>query len=287
MVGKEYNDKVVEGLFAATPPLQGLRLLLSWAATMEGRGAGSSAVAPTKSQRKAIMIADISRAFFEAPARRDVCAELPEEALAGGETTADTVGKLEASLYGTRDASANWQEEVNECMRAWGFPAGKCNPGTYIHKSKKIRCSAHGDDIACAGSAAELRWLKKKLRARFEIKVPTVGADAAAGEVKEARILNRIIRVTEDGWEYEADQRHAGLIVQETGAEKASTLTHPGCGEKKRLEEDASDELVGAEATRFRAVAAIATYLAGDRPDIQFALKELCRKMAKPASGAG
>ena len=50
---------------------------------------------------KSLLIADVSRAFFEAPAKRDLCVELPEEALAAGETVADTVGKLKASLYGT------------------------------------------------------------------------------------------------------------------------------------------------------------------------------------------
>ena len=64
-----------------------------------------------------------------------------------------------------------------------------------------------------------------------------------------------------------------------------STLTHPG-GEKKALEEEqATAELVGAEATRFRAVAARANYLSADRPHIQYAVKEICRKMAKPVAG--
>jgi hypothetical protein len=103
--------------------------------------------------------------------------------------------------------------------------------------------------------------------------------------VKEARILNRIIRRTESGWEYEADQRHADLIVKETGADKASTLTHPGGEKKTTEEEEKSEELFGAEATRFRAVAARANYLAADRPDIQYAVKEICSKMAKPARG--
>ena len=35
MVGKEFNDKEIDGLFAATPSLEGLRPLLSWAATVE------------------------------------------------------------------------------------------------------------------------------------------------------------------------------------------------------------------------------------------------------------
>ena len=100
-----------------------------------------------------------------------------------------------------------------------------------------------------------------------------MGRKEEEGEVKEARILNRIIRVTRGGWEYEADQRHADLIIQETGASGLSTLTHPG-GEKKMLEEEEKTaELFGAEATRFRAVAARANYLAADRPDVQYSVK--------------
>ena len=64
-----------------------------------------------------------------------------------------------------------------------------------------------------------------------------------------------------------------------------STLTHPG-GDKKALEvEKKTAELVGAEATRFRAVAARANYLSADRPDVQYAVKEICRRMAKPVEG--
>ena len=102
---------------------------------------------------------------------------------------------------------------------------------------------------------------------------------------KEARILNRIIRVTPQGWEYEADQRHADLIIQETGASDKSTLTHPGGDKKVMKEEGNSKELIGSEATRFRAVVARGNYLAAGRPDIQYAVKEVCRRMAKPVEG--
>ena len=91
--------------------------------------------------------------------------------------------------------------------------------------------------------------------------------------------------MTNEGWEYEADQRHAVLIIQQMGAASMGTLTHPG-GEKRALEEEAiSEELVGAEATMLRAVAASDYYLAADRPDIQYAVKEICRRMAKPVVG--
>ena len=276
LVGKEFNNGEIEGLFAATPPLEALRLILSWAATDSG----------SKSQdRKCIMVADVSRAFFEAPARRDICVELPAEALAGHDKMEDVVGKLIASLYGTRDASANWQEEVAKCMKEWGFITGRYNPCMFQHPTRKILCLVHGDDFVSTGSADDLAWLKAKLQKRFEVKTQVVGDRADLGEVKETRILNRIVRVTPRGWEYEADQRHADLIVQETGAHHLSPLTHPG-GDKKALGVEAeTEELVGPEATRFRAVAARAKHLSADRPDIQYAVKEICRRMSKPVAG--
>ena len=91
--------------------------------------------------------------------------------------------------------------------------------------------------------------------------------------------------MTDQGWEYETDQRHVDLIIQETGAASMGTLSHPG-GEKKVFEKEAASKvLVGAEATRFRAVAARANYLSVDRPDIQYSAKEVCRRMAKPVEG--
>ena len=112
LVGKEYNDGFEEGLFASTPPLEALRWLISEAATMREDGkADSWAAGPqgtgsarrsgregktdswaagpqgTGSARrsgkertkdeKVILIADVSRAFFEAPMKRKVAVVLP------------------------------------------------------------------------------------------------------------------------------------------------------------------------------------------------------------------
>ena len=57
-----------------------------------------------------------------------------------GESTADVVGKLMASLYGTRDASANWQEEVNKPMQQRGFKTGKY--GHVLTFTKKVAYDA-------------------------------------------------------------------------------------------------------------------------------------------------
>ena len=138
----------------------------------------------------------------------------------------------------------------------------------FHHPVRGIRCLVHGDDFVSTAGPEELKWMNKKLEERFEIKTTMVGRNAADGEQPEAHILNRVIRVTENGREYEADERHADLIVREAGAEKMSGLSHSG-GDKKGIEEEEkSSELQGAAATRFRAVAARANYLAADRPDI-------------------
>ena len=80
-VAKEFNDGAAEGLFASTPPLEALRILISDAATWRRGG-----------EEKVIMVNDVARAFFEAPARRLICVELPEEAR--GQSGDDEVGLL-------------------------------------------------------------------------------------------------------------------------------------------------------------------------------------------------
>ena len=45
---------------------------------------------------------------------------------------------------------------------------------------------------------------------------------------------------------------------------------------------DTESKLDPSQASRYRALAARANYLAQDRPDIQFATKELCREMSEP-----
>ena len=100
----------------------------------------------------------------------------------------------------------------------------------------------------------------------------------------EAKILNRIVRRTEAGYEMEADPRHAELIVEQVTKEGARTTTTP----RKSMAKEGEDEkeLGSEQATQYRALAARCNYLSMDRPDMQFAVKEACREMARPTAGA-
>ena len=69
LVGKEFNNEAMDGIFAGIPPLEARRYIVHEAATIR-KGEGTDS--------KVIMINDVSRAFFEAPAVRQVYVELPE-----------------------------------------------------------------------------------------------------------------------------------------------------------------------------------------------------------------
>jgi hypothetical protein len=128
------------------------------------------------------------------------------------------------------------------------------------------------------GLAEKTAWLEEKLRERFEIKCNTIGSGAAHD--REGRVLNRVIRRTNRGWEYEADQRHSEIIVAALKLTEAKGVKTPG--EEIKEGESDMEELDAEKATRYRALAARANYLALDRPDIQYTVKELCRGMSKP-----
>ena len=276
LVAKEFNDGEGEGLFAATPPLEALRMIISDAATLTANGG-----------RKVVMVNDVARAFFEAPIKRTVCVELPEEAMTEEERAAGVplVGLLQMSLYGTRDAASNFKAEVSRLMASLGFSRGNYNPCTYWHRQRGLKTMVHGDDFITSGIKEQAAWFDQKLKERFEIKTKVVGADVAGGEVCEARVLNRIIRCGEAGWEYEPDQRHSELMIKELNLQGAKPVRTPGEDDKKGTEVDEDEELDKQEARRYRGIVARGNYLAQDRLDIQFTVKELSRGMAKPTRG--
>ena len=291
LVAKEFADSDGDGLFAATPPLETLRVLISEAATIE-----------LGKHEKVIMIADISRAFFEVPVIRDICVELPEEAKDEQDKGRDDVGKLRLSLYGTRDAAANSQRTVREFMEENGWKASGYCPCSFRQPVRDLIAMMHGEDCVVVGDRESTKWFKEKLKKRFEVKIQVVGSKGITNfekmgrvswadlseeqdelqEVDEARILNRIVRITEEGWDYEADQRHADLFVKGSGMESANAAKTSGEDERDDYPE-MMEELSAKEAREFCGLAARANYLAQDRPDLQYAAKEACRGMSSPS----
>ena len=88
LVGREIKTDHRPDLFAATPPLESLRYVLSVCAS-------------ARSHR--ILSIDVKRAYFYAPAKRAIYIVLPAEDRLPGEE--GMVGQLKLFRYGTRDAA--------------------------------------------------------------------------------------------------------------------------------------------------------------------------------------
>ena len=85
----------------------------------------------------------------------------------------------------------------------------------------------------------------------------------------------------------EGDPRHAELVVEQLGVQDLPSLSAPGvdCVEPVVGDED-DTELDAVTAKLYRGIAARCNYLAVDRPELQFAVKEACREMSKPTLGS-
>ena len=151
-----------------------------------------------------------------------------------------------------------------------------------MHAARNLYCSVHGDDFTTTGPKVELDWLESEISQRYEI---TIGPRLGPGvhDAKETRVLNRVVRWTEDGLEMEADPRQMERLVAECGLSGANSVCTPGVRvTAAQLADDAP--LDSKHATAFRAAAARANYLAADRLDCQFAAKEVCRWMSSPTT---
>ena len=116
-------------------------------------------------------------------------------------------------------------------MMKCGFKPGKYNPCTFYHKQRDLRTLVHGDDFVTSGQREGCGWFKKQLETRFSIKTRILGM--REDEVKEERILNRVIRVTSQGWEMEADQRHVDIMIEQLNLKEAKGVSSPGEGVKR------------------------------------------------------
>ena len=66
-----------------------------------------------------IEFADVSRAYFYARARRNVYVQIADQDWEEGDDS--RCGRLNLSMYGTRDAAQNWEAAYTRTMQAAGF----------------------------------------------------------------------------------------------------------------------------------------------------------------------
>ena len=154
----------------------------------------------------------------------------------------------------------------------------------------------HGDDYCSAGSAESLGWIQTALETRYSIKTQRIGdnsSGSSSGRVSKGQILNRVVRRTPEGYDLAADLRHAKLVIEHVELENSKKVITPGVDLEVKCaawdadgDEPEGEELPPAEATRFRAIGARCNYLQPDRPDIQYAVRQVCCQMSRPTTRA-
>ena len=274
LVAQEFaSEDIRDDLFAATPPLAATKMCLSEAASKGDYGKGDHRV----------MIMDVKRAFLYGDIEDRVYIRLPKE---DPKYNMGLVGRLKKAMYGTRGAPHVWQKMVRRTMTKLGFEINPISPCVYFHPQLDLVVVTHVDDFLCSGKLSDLRWLHEAISKEFDIKSETLGP--GNGEVREVQFLGRIIKWTQEGYEYECDPKHAKIMLEEWNMQDSRSVTSPGTSVEKAdvvNKRDEEVELDTNEATTYRRAAARINYMALDRPDLGFASKEASRGMAKPTQG--
>ena len=265
-VAREFANEVRDDLFAGTPALEAIKMLISMVAS-SGQG---------RSPTKRLMAMDIKRAFLHAEMSREVYINLPDEAKEGDKE--DMVGLLRKAMYGTRDAPQCWQSHVASVLRQLGFQAGRAHPCLYKHGARDLVISVHVDGFLCAGSASDLHWLREQLASHFESTSTILGP--GTGEQKKMKYLNRVLEWTHTGITYEHDPKYVQIILKELGMLDSSIVNTPGV--KDNTVQEDNPKLSDKESSIMRRVIAIMNYMSRDRMDIGYAVKECAREMARP-----
>ena len=263
MVSLQHGGNAREGLFAAMPPLEALKLVISLTVS-KGRHVH------VKNAHK-MMFIDISKAYLHADViNNELYVELPAEM-----NLPNNCGHLKKDLNGTRDAAKCWENDSSTTMATLGYVKGKGSPCLFKHAASGSMAFIHGDDFVVSGAEMHLKDLKKAICDKYKAKVRAI-LDPEIADDKSVVMLGRILEWKEHGVDVEADPKHVELILKEMGMEECKGSDVVG---RTRLDDDEEGKLLPQDARRFRSIAARCNFIAADRIDIQLC-KEVCRRMS-------
>lgn len=141
-VAKEVNRGHGDEMLAGTPPLEAKKALFSLAmASISGKKELLGR------EENALLFIVIRRAYFQAPAQRPVYVHLP----AKFKCPPGHCARLNVSMYGTRDAAANWEANYSQHLKDNGFTQGLSSPCVFHHEQRDVQLVVHGDDFTFLG----------------------------------------------------------------------------------------------------------------------------------------
>ena len=265
-IKSKYGGAEREDLFAATPPWEAIKLLLSNIVT-------------NHSKDYKLMMIDISKAYLFAPVVHEhIYVDLPPEIGEPG-----MCARLKKALYGTRDAAHAWEQEYTRSLIEFGFVAGLSSACIFMHQELRLELVVHGDDFTIAGPQANLKKFADFLSTKYLVKIRgTLGSGPTDDD--EITLLNRVIKWGPQGISLEADPRHTELVIKDLGLDmNTNGSTIPGAKSPGQEDDTVLDKVM---TTKYRSITARLNYMVSDRADIQYSVKELCREMSSPTEAS-
>ena len=196
LVARDFKglDRHRDDFFAATPPLEVVRAVLSMAATKSSNG-------PVMK----VIMTDAKKAHLNPRCKEDVYIELPPE-----------VGAEPGQCGGFRKAASAWEDFYAEVMEEAGFRRGVGYSVIFRHEEKDLLGVVHGDDFVFGGNDEDFKWLAKVLAAKFVIKVRAVQGPEDEDQ-KDEVLLGRFVKWRSWGIEWEADVKLRKLLLERFG----------------------------------------------------------------------
>ena len=161
-------------------------------------------------------------------------------------------------------------------LQQLNFERGVADAQVYRHPQTGSLISVHADDFLVAVPVEKEEWIRRELDRLFTIKW--------TGEINEdhwERYLGKLWRVVDDAVQVRVDSTfYEGILEQMRMNECKPALTP--CVSLSELRKDAAEPISDVAAELYRTVVGKCMWVAPQRPDISFTVKELARYVRSP-----
>jgi hypothetical protein len=250
-------------LFSPTPSLMSLKLLLCHA-SIRSKG----------SKTWVLQAGDVETAFLNAGIEETIYIRPPRD---HSDFQRDFLWQLRKSLYGLRTAPKAWHGHVKSLLEEHGYKCSRIDGGVFYNHKTDSMLVIHVDDIIVSGDAKDVDHLFQSLSSSLILKLSAqLRSSSKDDEVIE--FLGRTISRQGPVFLYHGDASLVDLSLSELNMVECKSAPTPGVVKG----EDESEVLDDETSAAYRRHTGRLMYLAQDRLDAQFSVKQLARSMSAP-----
>ena len=128
----------------------------------------------------------------------------------------DMLARLVRCMYGCRDPGSIGEEVYSQALKDMGFIQGTGSPCCLCHPEWALACVVHGDVFTCLGTDDFLDLYESSMKRASDSK-PKGRLRHDKNDERDMRILDRIVRVVDEGLLYEPEPRRVEYRLRDLG----------------------------------------------------------------------